>query len=231
LRPPAAIAFDLDGTLVDTVPARIGAWLQALQEAGISVGHREVAMLIGSDGRYVARESARTVGQALEDRQAEIIDLRQGEIFELLNSDPKPLPGSRELLTTLDSRSIPWAIATSSRHEQVGASVQALRLPRPPTIIDGHDVAQAKPAPDLLLKACRVLDVEPKRCWYVGDSRWDMIAARAAGMVAVGVTAGSAVQASDLTSAGAVRVCKTLRGLIQFIGRERSGIARVEREP
>ncbi len=58
-----------------------------------------------------------------------------------------------------------------------------------------------------------------------------MIAARAAGMVGVGVTAGSAVQAGDLTSAGAVRVCKTLRGVIQLIGREPSEIARVEREP
>jgi len=231
LRPPTAIAFDLDGTLVDTVPARIRAWLQALHEAGISVGYREVAMLIGSDGRHVARESARALGQDLDDQRAERIDRRQGEVFETLNVDPKPLPASRELLMRLEARTIPWAIATSSRHEQVGASVQALRLPRPPTIIDGHEVAHAKPAPDLLLKACRVLDVEPKRCWYVGDSRWDMIAARAAGMVAVGVTAGSAVQAGDLTSAGAVTVCKTLRGVIQLLGRERSGIARPEREP
>src|SRR5437867_2688003 len=77
----------------------------------------------------------------------------------------------------------------------------------------------------------RVLGVEPKRCWYVGDSSWDMIAARAAGMVAMGVTAGSAVRAGDLTSAGAVKVCKTLRGVIQLIGREPSGIARVESEP
>ena len=144
MRPPAAIAFDLDGTLVDTVPARIRAWLQALHEAGISVGHREVAMLIGSDGRYVARESARALGQDLDEQRAERIDRRQGEVFETLNVDPKPLPASRELLMRLEARSIPWAIATSSRHEQVGASVQALRLPRPPTIIDGHDVAHAK---------------------------------------------------------------------------------------
>src|SRR5438128_3583532 len=231
LRPPTAIAFDFDGTLVDTVPARIRAWLQALHEAGISVGYREVAMLIGSDGRHVARESARALGQDLDDQRAERIDRRQGEVFETLNVDPKPLPASRELLMRLEARSFPWAIATSSRHEQVGASVQALRLPRPPTIIDGRDVAHAKPAPDLLLKACRVLGVEPKRCWYVGDSSWDMIAARAAGMVAMGVTAGSAVRAGDLTSAGAVKVCKTLRGVIQLIGREPSGIARVESEP
>jgi len=178
----------------------------------------EVAALIGSDGRYVARESARAVGRVLDDHQAESIDRRQGEMFETLNVDPKPLPGSRELLMMLDARSIPWAIATSSRHEQVGASIVGLRLPRPPTIIDGRDVAHAKPAPDLLLKASRVLGVPSSRCWYVGDSTWDMVAARAAAMVAVGVTAGSAVRADDLFLAGAVTVCKTLREVIKLIG-------------
>jgi len=208
----------LDGTLVDTVPARIKAWLRALHEAGISVGHREVAALIGSDGRYVARESARAAGQALDARRAEVIDRRQGEIFEVLNINPKPLPASRELLKILDSRIIPWAIATSSRHEQVAASLKALSLPRTPTIIDSRDVRQAKPAPDLLLKAARVLGVEARRCWYIGDSTWDMVAAKAATMVAVGVTAGSAVRPDALASAGAVKVCKTLRGVIQLLG-------------
>src|SRR5207247_3585751 len=74
LRPPAVIAFDLDGTLVDTVPARIRACLQALHEAGISVGHQEVAILIGIDGRYVTRESARALGQDLDEQRAERID-------------------------------------------------------------------------------------------------------------------------------------------------------------
>ena len=218
LRPPAAILFDLDGTLVDTVPPRIKAWLQALHEAGILVGQQEVAALIGSDGRYVARESARAAGQALDDRRAEMIDRRQGEIFEVLNINPKPLPASRELLKILDSRIIPWAIATSSRHQQVAASLKALSLPHTPTIIDSRDVRQAKPAPDLLLKAARVLGVEARRCWYIGDSTWDMVAAKAATMVAVGVIAGSAVRADALASAGAVKVCKTLREVIQLLG-------------
>jgi HAD superfamily hydrolase (TIGR01509 family) len=215
---PAAIAFDLDGTLVDTVPARITAWVQALREADILVSKGEVAALIGSDGKHVARMSARAVGRVLDDRKAEEIDRHQGEIFESLNIDPKPLPASRALLMFLDGRGIPWAIATSSRHEQVGASVAAMRLPRPPRIIDGRDVAHAKPAPDLLWKASRVLAVPPDRCWYVGDSTWDMIAAKAAGMIAVGVTAGSAVHADDLSEAGAAIVCKTLRNVKELIG-------------
>ncbi|TLZ58175.1 MAG: HAD family phosphatase [Methanobacteriota archaeon] len=215
---PAAVAFDLDGTLVDTVPARIAAWVQALREERISVSEASVAALIGSDGKYVAHESARAVGLYLTEDRAGGIDRRQGEIFDALNTDPKPLPASRALLGTLDARGIPWAIATSSRHEQVGASVKVLELPRPPTIIDGSDVANAKPAPDLLLKASRVLGVQPNHCWYVGDSTWDMRAARAAAMIAIGVTAGSAVRGDDLRAAGATIVCKTLRRVRKLVG-------------
>jgi len=216
---PAAIAFDLDGTLVDTVPSRIEAWLQALREEGIAVPRRVVAALIGSDGRYVARESAQAAGRIVDDSQAEVVDRRQGAIFEALNANPKPLPASRELMMLLDRRNIPWAIATSSRHEQVGASVRVLRLPRPPAIIDGREVVHGKPAPDLLLKACRELGVQPSQCWYVGDSTWDMRAAKAAAMGPLGVTAGSAVTADDLREAGAGVVCKTLHGVIRLVRR------------
>ena len=216
---PSAVAFDLDGTLVDTVPARLKAWVQALQEAGMPASEPEVSALIGSDGKYVARESARAAGRVLDAARAEAIDRRQGEIYDAVNTRPRPLPGAREILKVLDTRSIPWAIATSSRHAQVRASVKALRLPRPPTIIDGSHVENAKPAPDLLLKAARELRVRPQRCWYIGDSTWDMHAAKGAKMVAVGVIAGSAVGANDLRAAGATIVCKTLHEIIDLLPR------------
>ena len=105
---------------------------------------------------------------------------------------------------------MPWAIATSSRAEQVASSVGALGLTTPPRIIDGSAVAHAKPAPDLLLLAARQLGADPERCWYVGDSTWDMRAAVAAGMLAIGVTAGAAAGADELYAAGAAIVLETL---------------------
>ena len=217
---PAAIAFDLDGTLVDTVPVRIRAGRQALHEAGILTTEQSVAHLIGSDGRFVAQESARAAGRPISAPRSEAIDHRQGEIFDALNVKPRPLPASRALLMMLDGRNVPWVIATSSRPEQVGVSVRALRLPRPPAIVDGLDAPRGKPAPDLLLKAARVLGVPPARCWYIGDSTWDMVAAKAAKMPAVAVTAGSAVGAGDLREAGATVVCTTLRGVMRLVRRE-----------
>jgi HAD superfamily hydrolase (TIGR01509 family) len=212
LRPPAAVIFDLDGTLVDTVETRIAAWLEVFAEQGIPASREAIAPLIGSDGKFLARRIAADAGTELDDARAEAIDRRCGEIYDRLNTDPRPLPGVRETLDWLTESGLPWAIATSSRREQVADSVAVLSLAREPTIIDGSHVEQAKPAPDLLLYAARELGEDPAACWYVGDSTWDMRAARAAGMVPIGVPTGAATTA-DLESAGAAAVIGSLAEL------------------
>lgn len=212
---PAAWIFDLDGTLVDTVETRIVAWLRTFEEQRIPASRAMVAKLIGSDGRRLARVVAEAAGQALGSDREEEIDRRSGDIYSDLNVDPKPLPGAIELLNTLDERRQRWAIATSSRREQVDASVKALALSSRPIIIDGSNVERAKPAPDLLLFAARELGVDAPNSCYVGDSIWDMQAATAAGMTAIGVVSGSAT-GSDLAGAGALFTVKDLTELIPF---------------
>jgi HAD superfamily hydrolase (TIGR01509 family) len=205
--------FDLDGTLVDTVATRIAAWQRAFEEWGIPAKREAVAKLIGSDGRRLARIVAEAAGQPLDPDGEEDIDRRAGEIYSELNSNPQVLPGARDLLQTLDERGLKWAIATSSRREQVEVSVQALALSHRPIIIDGSEVEHAKPAPDLLLAAARELEVQPSRSYCVGDSIWDMQAAAAAGMRAIGVTTGAAT-AAELTEAGAFFTVADLTELI-----------------
>lgn len=206
---PAAVIFDLDGTLVDTVETRIRAWLAVFAEEGIPVDRPRVAALIGSDGRRLAREVAEGAGMPLAPGRDEAIDERSGQIFADLNRDPAVLPGVRGLLGRLDAAAIPWAIATSSRREQVNTSVDALSLAHAPLIVDGTHVAHAKPAPDLLLLTASRLGADPASCWYVGDATWDMLACVAAGMPAIGVTTG-AVDAAALLAAGAWRVVASL---------------------
>src|SRR5205814_5971523 len=126
---------------------------------------------------------------------------------------PKPLPGVGRLVETLDRLGITWAIATSSRREQVTSSVEALGLDREPTIVDGSHVEHAKPEPDLLLLGAKRLGVDPARCWYVGDATWDIVAAIAAAMIPIGVTAGSAVSGEILRGAGAALVVDSLEDL------------------
>jgi len=203
-QPPDAIVFDLDGTLVDTVGARIDAWRAAFAERGIEVDRERLEPMIGMDGRRLAAE---VMG---DDAPTEEVDRRAGELFDERNRDPQPPPGARELLERLDAAGVTWAIATSSRPEQVAASVAALGLDHRPRIVDGSAVEHAKPAPDLLLLAARTLGVDPESTWYVGDSTWDMRAAKAAGMRAIGVLAESAVGERELRDAGADVVIGTL---------------------
>ena len=214
---PKAVLFDLDGTLVDTVDIRIEAWAEALAKANLPTARDRLAPLIGLDGRRLVREIAALAGDPIDETRAEAIDRQSGEIYTRLNRAPRPLPGVGRLITELDRRGIVWAIATSSRKEQVADSVAALGLADEPMIVDASHVKHAKPEPDLLLVAARQLDVAPATCWYVGDSTWDMVSAVAAGMIAIGVTAGSAADGEALAAAGGAAVVATLDDLAASI--------------
>jgi HAD superfamily hydrolase (TIGR01509 family) len=210
---PEGLIFDLDGTLVDTVSARIEGWVEALVAAGVAASREQIAPMIGMDGRRLARLVAEAAHRQLSDHEIEEVDRAAGEAFDRLNRLPRPLPGAAELFAAAGAAGMPWVIATSSRKEQVTVSVAALGLANEPEIVDGSHVKHAKPAPDLLLLAAERLGVTPARCWAVGDSTWDMRAGVAAGMTAIGVTAGSAVEASTLIEAGASLVVATLGAL------------------
>jgi HAD superfamily hydrolase (TIGR01509 family) len=214
---PAAVLFDLDGTLVDTVPLRIAAWEETFARLGIPTTRDELAPLMGLDGRRLARDVAARGGQPIDEARSEEIDRECGERYERLNTAPRPLSGVGEIVATTEAAGIRWAIATSSRKDQVATSVAALGLPREPTIVDASHVEHAKPEPDLLLYAARELGVEPSLCWYVGDSTWDMASAVAAGMIPVGVLAGSAVSAESLAGAGAAVVIDDLGALARAV--------------
>jgi len=210
---PDGLLFDLDGTLVDTVSARIDGWVEALTAIGISATRAQVAPKIGMDGRRLAREVAAAGGRELSEHELEEVDKAAGEGFDRRNTAPRALPGVHAVLEALSEQRLPWVIATSSRAAQVKASVAALGLAAPPTIVDGSHVKHAKPAPDLLLLAASRLGVAPERCWAVGDATWDVRAAVAAGMTAVAVTAGSAVSREALLEAGAATVIASLEEL------------------
>jgi HAD superfamily hydrolase (TIGR01509 family) len=220
LRTPTAVLLDLDGTLVHTVPTRIDAWTAALADFGIPSDRDFVASMIGSDGRQLARDAGERVGIPMRRDRAAEIDIRHGEIYEALNIAPAVLPGVHDLVDALRAASIPWAIATSSStSNQVQASVAALRLAEPPVVVDGSHVDHAKPAPDLFLLAAEQLGVvDVSGCWCVGDATWDVLAAKAAGMIAIGVTAGSATDEVTLRRTGAALVVSSLADLVPLVG-------------
>lgn len=214
---PEGLIFDLDGTLVDTVGARIDGWVEVLSGEGLEVSREQVGPMIGMDGKRLAKEVASANGRELDDAVAERIDRAAGEAFDRRNRAPRPLPGLADVLAAIEVLGLRWLIATSSRKEQVAVSVGALGLKREPEIVDGSHVEHAKPAPDLLLLAAERLGLSPPRCWAIGDSTWDIRAAVAAGMAGIGVTAGSAMAAADLEAAGAASVVAALDELARLL--------------
>ena len=201
----SALIFDLDGTLIDTVYAHVFAWQRALAEEGMPIDGWRIHRRIGMSGGLFARAVAREVGRDLSPEETEAIQLRHGAIFRELLPERRPLPGARELLEHLRARGIVHGIATSGRRPEIDLSLEALGVGDETVVIDRGDVPRAKPAPDLFLACQAALGVEPDDCYVVGDAVWDILAARRAHMLSVGLLSGG-YGTDELLSAGAYRV-------------------------
>jgi HAD superfamily hydrolase (TIGR01509 family) len=199
------LIFDLDGTLVDTVYGHVFAWQRALAEAGLAIEGWKVHRRIGMSGGLFARAVAREAGRPLTDDEATRIQDRHGELFRSLLPDRRPLPGAIDLLRDLRERGVLYGIATSGRHPEIDLSLEALGVPSGTVVIDRGDVLRAKPEPDLFLRCQEELGVTPADCYVIGDAVWDLLAARRAGMLSVGLLSGG-YGWDELTSAGAFRV-------------------------
>ncbi len=117
----------------------------------------------------------------------------------------RPLPGARELLDGLSDMGIPWAIATSGAERTAGRSRALLGLPEDVPMITRDRVQYAKPDPDLFLTAAAEIGVEIANSIVVGDSVWDLLAARRAGALGIGLLSGGYGR-EELIYAGAFRV-------------------------
>lgn len=207
-----ALIFDLDGTLVDTVYAHVFAWQQALAEAGMPIDGWRVHRKIGMSGGLFTRAVAREIGRALEPAQAHALQDRHGAIFRELLPQPRPLPGAVELLARLQAQGVPFGIATSGRRPEINVSLDTLGVPEGTVVIERGDVMRAKPEPDLFLACQERLGVHVRDCFVVGDAVWDLLAARRAGMLSVGVLTGGYGE-EELIRAGAYRVYRDAREL------------------
>jgi HAD superfamily hydrolase (TIGR01509 family) len=200
-----ALIFDLDGTLVDTVYAHVFAWQRALAEAEMPIVGWRIHRRIGMSGGLFTRAVAREVGRELRPEEAEAIQRRHGEIFRELLPERRPLPGAVDLLAELRRREVAHGIATSGRRPEIDASLEALGVGEETVVIERGLVARAKPEPDLFLACAQALGAEPTECYVVGDAVWDLLAARRAHMLSIGLLSGG-YGSDELLAAGAFRV-------------------------
>jgi HAD superfamily hydrolase (TIGR01509 family) len=200
-----ALIFDLDGTLVDTVYGHVLSWQRVFAEAGIHIDGWKIHRLIGMSGGLLTRAAAREIGRELPPEQVDALQKRHGVVYKELLPDRRPLPGAVELLRHLSESRILYGIATSGRREDAKPSIAALEVPEDVVVVDRSDVERAKPEPDLFLAVQQRLEVEPDACYVVGDSVWDLLAARRAGMLGIGLLSGGYGE-QELARAGAYRV-------------------------
>jgi HAD superfamily hydrolase (TIGR01509 family) len=190
---------------VDTVYAHVFAWQRALSEAGLPVDGWKIHRRIGMSGGLFTRALARELGRPLTSDEAEALQHRHGALFRELLPERRPLPGAAELLAELREAGIAHGIATSGRRPEIDASLDALAVGAETVVVERGDVLRAKPEPDLFLACSDRLGLSPEDCYVVGDAVWDLLAARRARMLSVGLLSGGYGD-DELTRAGAFRV-------------------------
>jgi HAD superfamily hydrolase (TIGR01549 family) len=200
-----ALIFDLDGTLVDTVYAHVFAWQRALAEVGLPVDGWRIHRRVGMSGGLFARAVAREIGREISPTEADAVQRRHGELYREMLPERRPLPGARDLLHALRALGVTWGIATSGRHPEIDASLAAVGVGDGDVVVSRDHVSRAKPEPDLFYACAERIGVDVRHAYIVGDAVWDLLAARRAGALSVGLLTGG-YGADELLSAGAYRV-------------------------
>jgi HAD superfamily hydrolase (TIGR01509 family) len=215
-RQAPAFVFDLDGTLVDSVYQHVLAWREALEQAGIELAVWRIHRRVGMSGGLLIDALLREIGRRVGPKQMAGLQRRHAEAFSRLGADVRPLPGARELIATLLRLKTRVAIATSGRLASARPALDLLDLDAAVPVITRDQVAHAKPDPDLFLVAAERLGVPPSACVVVGDSVWDLLAARRAGALGVGLLSGGYGE-DELVRAGAYRVYDDPADLLRHI--------------
>lgn len=179
---PAAVLFDLDGTLVDSAPDLAAAANAMLAARGLApVPYEELRPLAGSGARGMLSRTFRS-GPGDPDYAAlrdEFHDLYE----QCMLASTRAFEGVEALLAGLQAHGLPWGIVTNKARRFAGPLVQALApIAGTGTLVCGDCTPHTKPHPAPLLEAARRLGLEAGRCIYVGDDRRDVEAGRAAGM-------------------------------------------------
>ncbi len=205
-RQQTSFLFDLDGTLVDSVYQHVLAWHDALQEEGVEVSIWRLHRRIGMSGGLFTRALARETGIDLSGERLDRLRVLHAKFYGARSARIAPLPGARELLAHLTANEIPWAIATSGRMETAGPVIANLGVdPTKVPVVTRDMVRYAKPDPDLFLAAAERLGVDIETACVVGDSIWDMLAARRARALGIGLLSGG-YGTEELERSGAYRV-------------------------
>jgi HAD superfamily hydrolase (TIGR01509 family) len=197
-----AVLFDVDGTLVDSNDAHARAWVDAFAEAGVQVSYDDVRRAIGMGGDKLMPAVA---GVSEDSPEGARISKRRPVIFkERYLPRIRPLPGASDLARTLKARGDTLVAASSAKQEELTALLRIAGVER---LLDaatsGDDAEESKPDPDIVHAALERAGARPDEAVMIGDTPYDVKAARTAGVRVIALRSGGWTD-EDLHGAEAV---------------------------
>ncbi|MFI9113907.1 HAD family hydrolase [Streptomyces venezuelae] len=209
-----AALFDVDGTLVDSNALHVVAWWEALRQGGHDVPTHAVHRAIGLPGEKLLEHLlGPDRDRSGDDRLSAAHDTLYGAYFERLRA----FDGAAELLSTLAGGGWKVVLVTSAKDRELEALRAAVDADAAiSATATADDVAEGKPAPDPIEHALSLAGVPAERAVLVGDSVWDMEAARRAGVLCVGLLCGG-IPRADLEGAGAAAVYDDAKDLLAHL--------------
>ncbi|MFC6355610.1 HAD family hydrolase [Luethyella okanaganae] len=192
---PAAVLWDMDGTLVDTEPYWMRAETELVESFGGVWTHADCMKLVGS-GLWASAEILRSAGVDMEPDA--IVQTLTDRVQQQLERAGVPWrPGARELLAELRRNGVPTALVTMSVRRMADQISGLIGFPAFDVVVAGDSVENAKPHPEPYLTGAMLLGVDTSRCVAIEDSVPGLASAVAAGAVAIGVPHHLALPESD----------------------------------
>jgi HAD superfamily hydrolase (TIGR01509 family) len=203
-----AVFLDIDGTLMDTNYLHIEAWAQAFEEVGARPPRSRIHHEVG-------KGSDKLIPEFVEDGKAERVGEFHSEYYAKLQERGHPLPGAKELVASLVERGYEVWLATSAKPEELEHHMQELGAEgKISGVVSSDEAEESKLAPDIFWLALERAGVSPEDAVVVGDSIWDLEAAKEAGVRAAAVMTGGAFSRAELEEAGAYAVYEDCRELL-----------------
>lgn len=205
-----AVILDVDGTLMDTNYLHVEAWAQAFKAEGYQVPRAEIHRQIGKGSRALITVFVQ------DEAVAPRIDELHSEFYAELQQRGYPLPGAKELIAALSEQGREVWFATSAKPKELEHHLKMLQAGDSLTgVVSSKDVENPKPAPDIFRLALKKAGCLPEEAIAVGDTVWDIEAARGAGLSTAAVLTGGGFSRGELDEAGAVAVYKDCAGMLE----------------
>jgi len=177
--PDRAVIFDLDGTLIDSYHAHVESFRRALSRFGLTIEDEEIYRRFGKPAKQIIKE---ILPENQHRHIDEIVRYKRLEFIET-SKDMQVFDGVETLLKHLKDKGFSTCLATSADSPSVIRVLNKFDLENYfDIVISSNDVKEAKPNPEMFIQASRRLEVEPKNCLVIGDSPFDVIAAKKAKM-------------------------------------------------